>query len=110
MRTHPWEKAAVEGRSSLIPSGTVRSVHTIKKRLMTPCPSFAGDMAKLFRLEDLVETKPYKQLHREWKQMFLLSLFKKRHSLLTSTLFITCFDHLSLHTNMQTISVLLAGR
>lgn len=70
----------MEGKSSFIPSGTVRSVHTIKKRLMTLSPRFAGYMARLSRLEDLVETKPYKQLHREWKQMLLLSLFKDIHS------------------------------
>ena len=70
----------MEGRSSLIPSGTVRSVYTIKKGLMTLSPRFAGDMTRLSRLEDLVETKPYKQLHREWKQMLLLSLSRDIHS------------------------------
>lgn len=69
-------KTAVEGRSCLIPSGTLRSVHTIKKELVTLSPRFAGDVARLSRLEDLVETKPYQQLHREWMQMLLLGLFK----------------------------------
>lgn len=49
----PWEKTAVEGRTSLNPPGTVRSVHRIKKRIMTLCPRFAGDMARLYWLEDL---------------------------------------------------------
>lgn len=53
MRTHLWEKTAVEGRTCLNPPGTVRSVHRIRKRLMTLCPRFAGDMARLSRLEDL---------------------------------------------------------
>jgi len=66
----------VERRSSLIPAETVKSVRTIKKGLMTFSPRFAGDRARLSRLEDLGETKPYKQLHREWKQMLLRSLFK----------------------------------
>lgn len=70
----------MEGRSCLIPSGTLRSVHTIKKELVTLSPRFAGDVARLSRLEDLVETKPYQQLHREWMQMLLLGLFKDIHA------------------------------
>lgn len=84
MRTHLWEKTAAEGRSSLIPSGTVRNkgtqLKTIEKGLMILSPRFAGDVARLSRLENLVETKPYEQLHREWKQMLLFSPFEDIHS------------------------------
>lgn len=70
----------MEGRSSLTPSGTVRSVHTIEKGLIMLSPRFAGDVARLSRLRRSGRTKlPYKQLHSEWKQVVLLSLFKDIH-------------------------------
>lgn len=54
----------MKGRSLLIPSGTVRIAHPIKKELMTPS-RFARKMTMLSRLEGPVETKLYEQFHRE---------------------------------------------
>lgn len=51
--THSWERTGVEGRTSFNLPGTVRSVHRIKKRLVTLCPRFAGDLTRLSWLEDL---------------------------------------------------------
>lgn len=62
-----------------------------KKGLMTLfSPRFAGGMVRLSRPEDLVETKPYKQLHREWKQIKCFCLAHLKTFAVTSVLFITC--------------------
>lgn len=55
------------GEEFHVPSGAVRSVWTLEKGVNDTFfpPRFAGDMVRLSRPEDLVETKPYKQLRRE---------------------------------------------
>lgn len=62
----PMGEDSSGGEEFHVPSGALRSVWTLKKGLMTLfSPRFAGAMVRLPRPEDLVETKPYKQLHRE---------------------------------------------